>query len=77
MVRFRPAGMERTLFARALAQAFAAGVALALWKPEMTSAEAYFDVLKVLALRYSSGHNPGPIRPLLYALSSLIDCSTT
>jgi hypothetical protein len=47
IARFRPQGMVRALYATALAQVVVSAIALAIWKPEITSTEALLDVLKV------------------------------
>jgi hypothetical protein len=48
--RFRSQGMARALFATALAQVAAPVIALMIWKPDITSAEALLDLLKVVGV---------------------------
>jgi len=48
--RFRSRGMARALFATALAQVAAPVIALMIWKPDITSAEALVDLLKVVGV---------------------------
>lgn len=50
IVRLRPQGMVRTLFATALAQALVPVIALIIKKPQVTSVEASIGVLGVLGL---------------------------
>ncbi|WP_199305974.1 hypothetical protein [Pseudanabaena sp. FACHB-2040] len=50
IVRLRPQGMARTLFATALAQALVPVIALIIKKPQVTSVEASMGVLGVLGL---------------------------
>ncbi len=45
--RFRPKGMAQALFVTAVAQVLVSVVGLLIWKPEIISAEALVDLLKV------------------------------
>ncbi len=50
IARFRPHGMARALFATALAQALVPVIALIIWKPQVTSVEAFLGMLGVLGV---------------------------
>jgi hypothetical protein len=50
IARFRPHGMARALFATALAQGLVPVIALIIWKPQATSAEALLGILSVLGV---------------------------
>jgi hypothetical protein len=49
IARFQPHGMARALFAMALAQALVPVIALIIWKPSVTSVEAFLGMLGVNA----------------------------
>ena len=50
IARLRPRGMARALFATALAQALVPVIALIIWKPQVTSVEAFLGVLGVFGV---------------------------
>ena len=50
IARLQPPGMARVLFTMALAQALVPFIALIIWKPQVTSVEAFLGILGVLAL---------------------------
>jgi hypothetical protein len=50
IARLRPRGMARALFATALTQALVPVVALIIWKPQVTSVEAFLGVLGVFGV---------------------------
>jgi hypothetical protein len=50
IARFRPHGMARALFATALAQALVPVIALIVWKPQVTSVEAFLGMLGVFGV---------------------------
>ncbi len=50
IARFRPHGMARALFATGLAQALVPVIALIVWKPQVTSVEAFLGILHVFGV---------------------------
>ena len=50
IARLRPHGMARALFATALAQALVPVIALIIWKPQVTSVEAFLGMLGVFGV---------------------------
>jgi hypothetical protein len=50
LARFRPSGMARTLFATALAQALVPVIAMAIWRPQISSVGPFLGMLAVNAL---------------------------
>ena len=48
IARFRPHGMTRALFAAALAQALVPVIAILIWRPGVTSAEAFWGMAGVV-----------------------------
>jgi hypothetical protein len=50
IARFRPHRMARALFATALAQALVPVIALIIWKPQVTSVEAFLGMLGVFGV---------------------------
>ena len=50
LARLRPRGMSHALFAMALVQALVPVIALLIWKPQVSSAEAFVDMVRVLIL---------------------------
>jgi hypothetical protein len=50
IARLRPHGMARALFATALAQASVPVIALIIWKPQVTSVEAFLGMLGVFGV---------------------------
>jgi hypothetical protein len=50
IARFRPHGVARALFATAIAQALVPVIALIIWKPQVTSVEAFLGVLGVFGV---------------------------
>ena len=50
IARFRPHGMARALFATAIAQALVPVIALIIWKPQVTSVEAFLGVFGVFSV---------------------------
>ena len=49
IARFQPHGMARALFATALAQALVPVIAMIIWKPQVTSVEAFLGMFGVNA----------------------------
>jgi hypothetical protein len=50
VARFRPHGMARALLAAALAQVLVPVIALFIWKPQVTSVEAFLGMLGVFGV---------------------------
>ena len=50
VARLRPRGMARALFATTIAQALVPVIALVIWKPQVTSVEAFVGVLGVFGV---------------------------